>query len=421
MHIVLKSALLFLIGIPCYGWAMILQDSPDEQMALLKNAIEQKDLNIVLNTITNNPSLISFKGQYESSLLHEAVRLVSRDNESIVKQIICYLAKADGFDMNTKDDQGATALTYSAMISQVSPGLVKHLLDNGADPNIANNQLNTPLHCTSGHVNFEKTQVLLGYGANVDAKDSNGHTPMHLLISAIIKSSTAEKITDEGVVVNKPNREGLPGIQMLNVLIRKSTQSSPKELVDYIETLRQEYSDRKTGLVSALVKKELNDVKLAVRNVFKNRLKYNKPLHLISQPEINDGDEFYDAEDDFNDECEENFYDLDDDETDNPQPSDNESKKNFHDFDKIEDAKPIKRPNQDHRMKDNKSDLDSVSILPTYITTKTVSITLAMAILASWGLHRSYRYYKKKTNNANSTKSTHDSDLIDLNAKITHS
>ena len=63
------------------------------------------------------------------------------------------------------------------------------LLDHGADPNARDNNGSTPLHRLSwwksldsryGKGTVETTRLLLKYGAIIDAKDNEGRTPLQL-------------------------------------------------------------------------------------------------------------------------------------------------------------------------------------------------------------------------------------------------
>lgn len=54
--------------------------------------------------------------------------------------------------------------------------IVMFLLNNGANPNIANDSSNTPLHYALSHHNFEIVDILLKKGANENIPNKNGIT-----------------------------------------------------------------------------------------------------------------------------------------------------------------------------------------------------------------------------------------------------
>jgi ankyrin repeat protein len=72
-------------------------------------------------------------------------------------------------------------------------GIMQLLLDHGANPNAGDNNGSTPLHQSSWeeyseryydatHGTVEVTRLLLKYGANIDSEDNNGRTPLQLAL-----------------------------------------------------------------------------------------------------------------------------------------------------------------------------------------------------------------------------------------------
>ena len=53
------------------------------------------------------------------------------------------------------------------------------LLKNGADVNAKNKDGDTPLHHAARNSNYNTVEVLLKNGADVNAKNKNGDTPLH--------------------------------------------------------------------------------------------------------------------------------------------------------------------------------------------------------------------------------------------------
>ena len=60
----------------------------------------------------------------------------------------------------------------------------RRLLEHGADPNICDDRLSTPLHQASFCGLLEVTRLLLSYGAKVDTKDAKGRTPFQTAAKA---------------------------------------------------------------------------------------------------------------------------------------------------------------------------------------------------------------------------------------------
>src|SRR3954471_9932356 len=86
---------------------------------------------------------------------------------------------ATGFNPNTRDNMGATALHDAVWTGNVP--LVRLLLDHGADPNIPHAEgLSTPLHYAAikGHAGI--AVMLLDHGADIKVADRSGSTALHL-------------------------------------------------------------------------------------------------------------------------------------------------------------------------------------------------------------------------------------------------
>lgn len=88
--------------------------------------------------------------------------------------------------INQADDDWSTALHDTAKSG--SSGMVKLLLEAGADVSICNKESSTPLHqvmCRwssneDAEERLHKAELLLRAGADVNARDSGGKTPAHL-------------------------------------------------------------------------------------------------------------------------------------------------------------------------------------------------------------------------------------------------
>ncbi|WP_410543250.1 DnaJ domain-containing protein [Wolbachia endosymbiont of Folsomia candida] len=85
--------------------------------------------------------------------------------------------------LNKKDEHGKTALHYA--LGRSTDNTIKLLLNNGADPNVIDNNGKSALHYLfDSYLSFELCNVLqflLEKNANTNIQDENGQTPLHRL------------------------------------------------------------------------------------------------------------------------------------------------------------------------------------------------------------------------------------------------
>jgi ankyrin repeat protein len=84
---------------------------------------------------------------------------------------------------------------------------------NGADPNVQGNQKQTPLHSAAYFGNLGIVQKLIEYGADIDARDEGGYTPLYLSSEGVnLKDpSVVRLLLDHGADVNpRTNHRSTP-------------------------------------------------------------------------------------------------------------------------------------------------------------------------------------------------------------------
>jgi ankyrin repeat protein len=128
-----------------------------------------------------------------------------------------------GADVNAKDDNGETPLQWASVRGHSH--VVKALLENGADIEVKSSFGETPLHfaCYNGHSaaviellnpddSNDTTTTFLGKrksraGANTEAKDNDGDTPLHIAIMSC-HLPVVKALVSSGANILAANNEG---------------------------------------------------------------------------------------------------------------------------------------------------------------------------------------------------------------------
>lgn len=79
--------------------------------------------------------------------------------------------------LELRDIKGNSLLHIATEAGQ--PEVVEFLIYQGIDPNIVNNEVETPLHVSCKTITADAARILLEHKANIDAVDCHGATPLH--------------------------------------------------------------------------------------------------------------------------------------------------------------------------------------------------------------------------------------------------
>ena len=151
----------------------------DEQM-IIKKTIEG-DLEYISKSYNKNPKIIEIKDDRGLPLPH----LASEHGRANILEFFL----DEGFSAGLTDEEGLSPL-FLAKTAEIADLLLRH----GANVNARDSQGNTPLHFSVMNGNIDVTQYLIDNGANVNAAMDdgptfleNGWTPLHI---AAVKGNT---------------------------------------------------------------------------------------------------------------------------------------------------------------------------------------------------------------------------------------
>jgi ankyrin repeat protein len=102
-------------------------------------------------------------------------------------------------DVNERSADGSTALLWA--VHHGDKGLIRALLDRGADPTLANEYGVTPLAAAAVEADFEIVQALLEAGADVESRNAEGQSAL-MVVARTGRIDTAKLLLERGASVN---------------------------------------------------------------------------------------------------------------------------------------------------------------------------------------------------------------------------
>uniref|UniRef100_A0A8C9Z422 Transient receptor potential cation channel, subfamily A, member 1b n=1 Tax=Sander lucioperca TaxID=283035 RepID=A0A8C9Z422_SANLU len=169
----------------CYTYVIEDEDPALARLHVFKLA-EKGDLALLENLVSKSPEVLSEKDECGASPLHHAA---AGDHINLIQFITTV---RDSQDLNSCDDQGNVPLHWAVERNKAES--CRALLDLGANPNILNMALMSPLHLAVSHghnnlvgVRKPKVPVILCFlidnklkhGARLCQQNKLGHFPIH--------------------------------------------------------------------------------------------------------------------------------------------------------------------------------------------------------------------------------------------------
>lgn len=110
------------------------------------------------------------------------------------------LLNDDPAQINAADEYGFTALHGVAGEDQLE--IARLLLEHGANVDARNDEGITPLHLAAYS---EMVDLLTEYGAELNARSNEGETPLHIQVSEVDSFDTVQRLLELGADVNLKN------------------------------------------------------------------------------------------------------------------------------------------------------------------------------------------------------------------------
>lgn len=142
-------------------------------------------------------------------------------------------------DINAFDWMGWPPLPYVCRGDKGEhPEAVLRLLELGADINVQSSKGKTALHCAAKAGFLKVINVLIENGANIDATDNNGETPLYEAIRSTIKNREKQRAALEALLIkganpNVKNRRGLTPLQVAQQMRRADADKVVEILKKY--------------------------------------------------------------------------------------------------------------------------------------------------------------------------------------------
>lgn len=137
---------------------------------------------------------------------------------------------ADKNNVNERDKKGGTPVYYAAWYGNA--GVVRALIDAGADVNISDNSGRKALMNAAAEGKPEIAKLLLNHGADANARDKNGDTALHYAAS-LYKDTVVDVLAENGADVNAVNNAGATAMHSLGYAYGPDAERTARSLIGH--------------------------------------------------------------------------------------------------------------------------------------------------------------------------------------------
>ncbi|KAF2751049.1 ankyrin, partial [Sporormia fimetaria CBS 119925] len=142
----------------------------------------------------------------ETPFAYPLLEAVNAENLALTQRFL-----EAGMDPNGQTWNGKCPL--GAAILRANPGMVKLLLRYGADPSLKVSGT-TPLHLAILESDVEIVRILISRATSVDARDCDGHTPLHLVVMHNCPIDLIDLLLTAGAAETCRNLAGLTPLEV---------------------------------------------------------------------------------------------------------------------------------------------------------------------------------------------------------------
>ena len=166
-----------------------------------------------------------------NTALHFAAR-------SFQEGALALLAEADEINLNAQNESGETALHILAINHRGEVEPIHNLLERGANPDVINNEGESPLDVAVRRADSTMARILIHWGANTGTTDTEGNTHLHRVITEWEDNLEMLTVLLQGSEVNgidnaiHPDLQNIAGETALHIAVRFRDTSAIQILLE---------------------------------------------------------------------------------------------------------------------------------------------------------------------------------------------